>query len=221
MILNLKATKRDPQQKEKERELDGKQMIKAIVYGNKFGSHPIWIVKSDFLKAYKIIGKSSLLDLVIDDQKPLKVLVKEIQVHPVYMTAKHVDFQVIDITKPFQVSIPLVFIGSSEAVKQGGDLIKILSKVEIECLPTELPHEIEVNLEDLKTISDKIKISDLNLPASAKVTNQELDDVIVEVKTHLAIVEEEDDNNTPQSVDDVVSEADEKKKEKEAEETKK
>ena len=195
MTLTLKAIKRDPQQKEKEKFLDGKQMIKGVVYGNNFGPFSIWVVKSDFLKVYKDVGESSLLDLDLEGEKePLKVLVKEVQVHPVHMTARHVDFQVIDINKPFQVNIPLEFVGVSEAVKQGGDLIKVLNSVEIECLPKELPHNIEVDISQLKTLSDAIKIADLNLPPSAKVVNYQPEDIVVEVKAHLVLDDSSKEN---------------------------
>jgi large subunit ribosomal protein L25 len=65
----------------------------------------------------------------------------------------------------------LVFEGESPAVKDlGGTLVKNMSEIEVSALPQDLPHEIKVSLESLKTFEDRILVKDLVLPNNVKAT---------------------------------------------------
>ncbi|HLD83097.1 MAG TPA: 50S ribosomal protein L25, partial [Candidatus Omnitrophota bacterium] len=71
--------------------------------------------------------------------------------------------------KAIKVNVPVVAKGEPVGVKQeGGSLEHILWEVEVECLPTEIPKNIEVDVSALK-IGDSIHIKDINLPSNIKV----------------------------------------------------
>jgi large subunit ribosomal protein L25 len=96
-------------------------------------------------------------------------LIKEIQYHPVHGDITHVDFNEISLTKAVKINIPVVAKGEPVGVKQeGGSLEHILWEVEVECLPTDIPKEIEVDVSQLK-IGDSIHVKELPVPPKVKI----------------------------------------------------
>jgi large subunit ribosomal protein L25 len=76
----------------------------------------------------------------------------------------------------------LEFVGESKAVKElGGVLVRILNSVEVQCLPSDLPHNIEVDISPLKTFSDSIHVKNLKVPAKVEILTQ-ADETIVKVQ---------------------------------------
>jgi len=103
--------------------------------------------------------------------KPRPCLIKEIQYDPVHGEIIHVDFNQISLTKAIKVNIPVVAKGEAVGVKQeGGSLEHILWEVEIECLPTSIPKEIEVDITNLK-MGESVHIKDIVPPQGVKILN--------------------------------------------------
>jgi large subunit ribosomal protein L25 len=145
--------------------------IPAVMYGAGTNPTPVSVNRSEFLKMFRAAGYSSLVDLALDGKAPTKVVVKDVQVHPLTLEPQHVDFHQIRMDKEMTANIPLVFIGESKAVKQdGGTLVKSMDELEITCLPANLPHEIQVDLSTLNTFEDSITIENLKLPEGVKAT---------------------------------------------------
>src|SRR3989338_5157684 len=139
--------------------------IPAVVYGHGVPSAPLSIGRSEFLKVLQGAGRSSLIDMSVAEREAVKVLIKEVQVDPRSMEPIHVDFYQVRMDEALTAEIPLKFVGDSKAVKMdGGTLVKSLDKIEIRCLPADLPHEIEVDLSRLATFEDAITVADLGLP---------------------------------------------------------
>lgn len=121
-------------------------------------------------------GENVLLDLEMEDggSKPKKktVIIKEVQHHPIKDVILHVDFNEILLTETIKIDVPIVAKGECEGVvKDGGTLEYILREAEIECLPTQIPERIEVQVEALK-IGDSIYIKDLVVPSGIKILNE-------------------------------------------------
>jgi large subunit ribosomal protein L25 len=105
----------------------------------------------------------------VGEQKYL-VLIQEIQRDPLTEEPIHVDFFQPSLKEKIEIKIPLVFEGEAPAVKEtGGTLVKNISELEIKALPQNLPKEIRVNVETLRTFEDKILIRDLKLPEGIEV----------------------------------------------------
>jgi large subunit ribosomal protein L25 len=119
-------------------------------------------------------GENVILDLSIKEEskKTRPVMIKEVQYHPIRNEILHVDFNEISLTKKIKVNVPVVSKGEPEEVtKENGTLEHIMWELEIECLPTEIPEKIEVEVNDLK-IGDKIYVKDLPVPPGIKVLNE-------------------------------------------------
>jgi large subunit ribosomal protein L25 len=107
-------------------------------------------------------GENVLVDLVVGKTNPEKVLVKEVQHHPVTSKIVHIDFLRIDLTKKVTVMVPVHIVGTAEGVKGGGVLEVVSRELEVSCLPMDIPNHITVDVTALK-INEAIHVTDLQL----------------------------------------------------------
>src|SRR5437773_1579819 len=91
----------------------------------------------------------------------------EVQRHPVSGKVLHADFYEVDLAERLTVSVPLRFVGKPAGVVAGGILQPILREIQVECLPTEIPEFIEVNVAALG-IHEAVHLSELQLPERAR-----------------------------------------------------
>ncbi len=160
--------------------------LPAVTYGAGNETVSLDLNNGDFLKLYKLAGDSSLIDLEIDGKNVGKVLVHEVQYHPVKDVPTHVDLRRIDMNKMMQAPVVLHFIGEAPAVKaMGGTLVQNLSQVTVECLPKDLVSFIEVDLGTLKSFEDLVKVKDLVLSEGLTVVTPHGDALVVKVAASL------------------------------------
>lgn len=220
-MLELLAKLRQPGRKNDQFRKQG--FIPAILYGRKIKNLALLIKKQDFEKIYEEAGESTLIKLKIGDdkdessKKDRAVLIHEVAKDPVNDKAIHVDFQQVKMDEVIVVEVSLVFVGQSAAVEsENGVLIKSIQAIEVEALPQDLPHEIEVDISSLKTFDDSIYVKDLKLSDKVKVTANP-DDVIASVIPPRTSAELEELEEAPAEAEE--AEIEEKgKKEKGAEE---
>lgn len=164
----------------KPREVFGKKLktfrqkgeLPAVLYGPKEKSISLSLALKDFKKVWSEAGESSVIELLIDGKKK-NILIHEVARDPVSDEPIHADFYAVEMDKPIQATVPLVFIGESEAVKtHGGVLVKVMHELEVEALPMDLPHEINVDISKLKNINDRILIKDIDFPEKVKPVEQ-------------------------------------------------
>jgi large subunit ribosomal protein L25 len=172
-MLTLSAkTRKDLGKKVKNLRKVGK--IPAILYGPGIKNLPLEIDAKEFEKTLKEAGESSLIKLQVRDEdkknKEFIVLIHEIERDPLTLKPIHIDFYQPKLKEEVEALVPLIFEGESKAVKElGGTLVKNISEVKVKALPLNLPKEIRVSIEKLKTFEDEIFISDLKLPEGVKI----------------------------------------------------
>lgn len=171
-------------------------LVPAVLYGHKVKNLSLTVDAHQFEKVYQETGESALIKLkisglqkkensskkrAVSGQKERVVLIYEVARQPVSGQPIHVDFYQVKMNEPIKIEVPLAFVGESAAVKAlDGVLIKSIQSLEIEALPANLPHQIEVNISSLKTFDDNIHIKDLKLPIGVK-TGARPDEVIASV----------------------------------------
>ena len=128
-------------------------------------------------------GENVVVTLKISDgdskAKDKTVVIKEIQREPIKSQILHVDFNEISLTEALKVDVPLAAHGEPEGKKDGGTLEHVMWELQVECLPTDIPEKIEVDVSKLK-IGDAIYVKNIAVPVGVKVlTDPELIAMIV------------------------------------------
>ena len=119
----------------------------------------------NFRRAYKKAGKSTIITLVDENKEEYAALAHEIQYHPVTDNIIHVDLKAIKKGQKITTDIPLVFVGVAPAVRElAGTFMSNKDVVAIECLPQDLPHEIEVDISGLVDFNISLTVGDIKVP---------------------------------------------------------
>ena len=159
--------------------------IPAVLYGYGLNNINIQIDSRKFSTVFNNAGYTSLITLTVQDEEQNKehtVLIRDLQMHPLKSTVLHVDFYQPRLDQAITANVPLNFIGEAPAVKDlGGVLVRTLDEVELEALPTDLPHDISVDITVLTNFSKSIYIHDLVLPPKVKL-HHEPDETVALVK---------------------------------------
>ena len=156
----------------KTNKLRDKGLIPAVLYGKGMTNKNLVLKRNEFVKVYNEAGASSILDLRINDQKPVKILIHDYQNNPETDEIIHADLYQITEGSKITTQIELELVGEAPAVKElGGILVKNMDEIEIECLPKDLEKidTIKVDLSSLNTFNSAIHIKDLPIPSGVKV----------------------------------------------------
>ena len=205
---------------EKPDTLRNKGLLPAVLYGPKIKNFSLQIDEKEFEKIFKEAGESSLISLEIEGEKDkFLVLIHDFQKDPLKGNFIHIDFYQPALDEETEATVPLEFIGESPAVKElGGTLVRNIKELEVRALPQNLPHDIKVSVETLKTFEDSIAIKDLKVPEGVKIL-KDSEEIIVLV-TPPEKVEEELEKPVEEKVEEVEKVGEKEKEEKEEEEKK-
>ena len=168
----LQAEQRNAVGRAENKRLRREGYLPAVVYGGHGESVNIQIEHNAMLRNLEKSGfYSNILDLSLDG-KSQKVYLKDLNRHPSKKIILHADFQRVEETVELNIRVPLLLVNEDlcEGVKQdGGTVSRLMTEVEVTCLPKDLPQAIEVDIESLK-IGEAIHFSDLSLPNGVKLT---------------------------------------------------
>lgn len=141
----------------------------GILYGRGIESTAIEMEAQAATRVLEQASASTLLTLELDGQTH-KVLVREVQRHPLRRSLEHVDLMKVALDVAIRTTVPLELTGEAGAVKTfGGVLVTGVSEIEVEALPQDLPSHITVDLEPLATMEARITVGDLFLGKGVKV----------------------------------------------------
>ncbi len=168
-IMNLKANQREVTGNGPARVLRQEGAIPAILYGPKTDPIKLSISILELEPIFKTGAISqTLLNLDIDGGKPRKVMVKEIQRHPVSQALLHMDLYEVTMDQKIKVMVPITTTGKSIGVEMGGMLQIIRRELEVLCLPDQIPETITIDISDLD-IGHSFHVEDLQLEGDIEV----------------------------------------------------
>ncbi len=186
--IKLKVSLREEKGKQAVNKLRRRGLVPGIVYHR--GETPVSVVlegKEISRILYNAGGENVLINLTIDKEKkpkPRSVIIKEVQHHPVKRNILHVDFNEISLTENIIVEVPVEALGEPVGVRQeGGVLDHSLRELKIQCLPTDIPKYIEVDVSNLK-LNDSIHVKDLTVSEKIKILNDP-ETLLFQVKLHV------------------------------------
>jgi len=231
--LLLEAQLREEIGKNRSKALRHAGVIPAVVYSEGKKAMSIKVSRSVLLKLihqHQIENAIITLQVKDDKKKSRPCMIKEMQHDPVKGDILHIDLYEISLTKALKVNVPVTTKGEAVGVKSdGGSLEHIMWEIEIECLPTDIPKNFEVDISALK-IGDVIHVKDIKFPEKVKVL-AEPDSIVLHIaapmKEEVVAVEGEAAAAEPEALKEKKEEPAEggkapegKEKEKEAKEKK-
>lgn len=196
----LSVELRDQFGKGPSRRLRSKGKIPAVIYGVK-ENVSITVDAREFGQKFKTISENTIITLDFGKDQT-DVLIKDYQDDIIKSTIDHVDFMEIEKGKLLKTHIPVVLTGNSPGVKEGGVLVQKINEVEVECLPKDIPSDIEVNLDNLQ-IGSSIHVSDIsNMPGvNILVSPEEAIVVVNHPKAAVVETEVEDEEVVEETVE--------------------
>lgn len=168
----------------KVKQLRAQGTIPANVYGKGVKSVSIQQPLKDFAVAFKQVGETGILELVVDKEtKTRPVLIHNVQQHPVTGEILHVDFRQVDLTEAVTVSIPIEISGTAPAITKGGVLIQLINEVEVEALPADLPDKFTLDASSLEEIGQGFNLKDLKVSSKVKLLTENLEELVVKIES--------------------------------------
>ena len=146
-------------------------ILPANIYGKKVKSVAIELPIKDFNEVFKKAGETGLIELSLEKEiRP--VLIHNVQYGAIEETPLHADFLQVDLKQKVTTNVPVELVGESPAViNKVGVLLTLLSEVEIEALPTDLPEKIEIDVSKLALVDQVIKVADIKISDKVKILN--------------------------------------------------
>ncbi|WKZ34805.1 MAG: 50S ribosomal protein L25 [Anaerolineales bacterium] len=178
----LKAVRRDVVGKQV-KALRRAGQLPAVIYGRHLEPISISLEAHSTGLIMNKLTSSTLVTIELDG-KEYPTLVRERQRNYIKGNLTHVDFLAVDLKENIRATVSVHFVGISPAVKDyNGVLVKNLEKLEVECLPTDLPERITVDISILKQIGDGIRVRDVDVALSDKIVVLNDQDEMVAVVT--------------------------------------
>jgi large subunit ribosomal protein L25 len=183
--------------KSNRRDILGKQVkairregkLPAVIYGHRLEPIAIVLDLHDTSRTLMGLAPSALVTVDVDGEKH-RALVREKQRNKITGVLLHVDFLAVSMTEKLRTKVYVEVVGLSPAIKDfNGVLVTGPDQVEVECLPTDLPERLVVDVSGLTKIGDGIYVHDLVVPDGVKILED--DETMVALIAAQAAEEEE------------------------------
>jgi large subunit ribosomal protein L25 len=182
----VEATLREASDKNAARRLRTTGMIPAVLYGAKKDPRAIAVDPKQILKILRSAsGHNTIFDINLEGEQA-KAMVVDWQYEPMKGSLLHVDLKRIAMDQKMRLSVPVRTVGEAKGTKEEGGLLDlVLREIQIECLPSDIPSHITVDVTELGR-GGAIRVADLPQTASVKYLNDP--DALV---VHITYVKEE------------------------------
>ena len=176
VILNAEDRKEDG--KSSNRLLRRNGSIPAVIYGGSKDPIRVSILEKDITKAALVPGFSTQILSVSVSGNNEDVIIKEIQRHPASERVLHADLMRVNPDTKISISVPVRFINEENCIgvkMHGGAISRLINNIDINCLASNLPEYIEVDVENMD-IGDSVFLSALSLPEGVEIPSLALGD---------------------------------------------
>jgi large subunit ribosomal protein L25 len=166
--LELKASLRKKVGKGARSKLIRQGLVPAVLYNKKRNSLPIAIPYRDVVTLLSQGKENVLIALKGLGNKNKTALIKELQVHPVKGSIRHLDLYEVALEDKVEITLPVVPIKEAKGVKAGGILEEELREVRIKCQVSDIPEKLEVDVENLD-VGEVLYVGDIKLPPGVEI----------------------------------------------------
>lgn len=158
--------------------------VPAVLYGHNVAPRSLDADLHALERVWHRAGRTHLVDLRIDgEQKPRTVLIRELQVNPRTGRAQHADFLAINLREKLTAEVPVVLTGDAPAVSEHklGSLQQLITTLRVECLPGDLPAQLNVDVSGLSEVDAGVRVSDIPVPRGVTLLQGDTDELVVKV----------------------------------------
>lgn len=169
--VNLNATGRETDGKSSSRRLRRAGSVPAVIYGGDKDPIRISILEKDIAKASEVPGFATQILSVNLSGEEQNVIVKEIQRHPATQRVLHADLLRVNPDTKISLSVPVRFINEEICIgvkMHGGAISRLINNIDINCLASNLPEYLEVDVAELD-VGDSVFLSSLDLPEGVEI----------------------------------------------------
>jgi large subunit ribosomal protein L25 len=141
-------------------------VVPANIYGHGIDSTPITVDTKNLKHLLAHVGKTDLISLKLDGTiEPVRVLMREVQRNTLTDEPLHVDFYQVRMTEKIKAEVPLVFVGEAPVLKKvkNSSILPLIDSLDIEALPDDLPHSLEVDISHLEELDHTLHVKDIPL----------------------------------------------------------
>jgi large subunit ribosomal protein L25 len=139
--------------------------IPAVLYGKDVESIPLTISLKDWEKLRKRLKRNAILKMELPgsvDTGTRPVMVKNIQRTVIGDSINHIDFLQVSMERKVEVEIPIYLIGDAKGLVNGGIIEQHLRTVMAECLPSQIPEKVDIDITDLD-IGDSVHVHEISI----------------------------------------------------------
>ncbi|HXW54297.1 MAG TPA: 50S ribosomal protein L25 [Candidatus Cybelea sp.] len=145
--------------------------IPAVLYGAKREALALSVNAKQLSQILRSeAGHNTIFTVKVADGREERAMLKDWQIDPVSGTLLHADLVRIAMDVRMRVKVPVHTFGEPQGVKvQGGIFETVTREIEVECLPSDIPEEIKVDVTEM-VIGKQLRAGDLPLdPAKVKL----------------------------------------------------
>ncbi len=187
--VNLDARAREGRGKNAARRLRVQGMVPAVLYGDGAGSSVLSVPEKIVDYTLRHVGDNALYDMSIGEGTNATARVVDAQRNPVTGRLVHVDFAPVNMRERIVVTVPVVVVGDSPGVEEGGVLQQEAYEIEVETLPGDIPQELEVDISGL-AIGENVSLGHVRLPEGVTLVS-EAEEIAATVTTPTEVTEDD------------------------------
>lgn len=152
--------------------------IPGVVYGREISPSPVAVEEKDLLALLRT-HPNAVLELNTSAGNKQNVMITDVQRDGLTRKVLHIDFMKINMNEKIKTEVRIELTGDSTGVREGGILQTISHEIEVECLPTNIPDSIEVDISGLG-VGENLLVKDISAPQGVEIKS-DLDMVIVTI----------------------------------------
>jgi large subunit ribosomal protein L25 len=208
METKLTAQRREDTGKGVARKLRADGRVPAVLYGQGIDATPLTVDARELNRLlHSGAGSNVLVDLLVDDTEHLAIP-REIQRDHIHARFIHVDFLAVSRSEAITVNVPVIEFGEAAGIKEGGVVEHHLRELQVECLPQDVPDQLEIDITDVE-LGGMIHVSDVVVPAGVTILTNPEDAVlsiivpaVLRVEADLSVPGEEGVEVEPEAEDE-------------------
>jgi len=181
-----------------------KGLVPGVLYYSGEKATNISVKKSNLLRA---MNSGQRIFEILQDGESQYTMLKHVQYHPVTDDIIHFDLMRVRRSKKINISVPIHFVGESKGVKEGGVLTQSLTQVEISCYPTDVPEQIELNIDQLE-LNSGLSVGDID---TGSEDIEVISDASLNIVSVMAPATEKEDDAPSQDENDTLERKDDLK----------